>query len=1364
LLFVVGAGASLLLAGWLTLNWGFLPHLDRWRPEIEQQLSRSLGSPVRIGQLEAASHGLHVTLVARDVQWLGPDGAAALTLPRVEARWSPASLLGRGLRLDHLQLDAAALELRRDALGRLHVAGLPVRLDEGDEPRRSPAADWIFNQRQIVVSLAALRWIDETRVGAPPLELTDVRVVARNGLRQHDLRLEATPPDGWGARFTLQGRFTQDLLASAGDISRWDGTLHADLPHADLARLREHVTLPFELREGRGGVRAWIEVSDGLPTAVTADLALEAVALRLASTVEPLEVSRIQGRLIARRSDDGVSLQAQGFGFTTGDGVEWPRSDARVAWRQAQSGPRGGPGQPVTGGEFSADRLDLAVMSQIAARLPLGDAIHLLLETLRPAGRVEQLAGRWDGPPDAPWRYQVQGQAAGLALSAGTPPPDAPAGALGRPGGTGAAVEFKATERGGEATVAIQRGELEFPGLFDEPVVPLRELKARLAWTVLPVEMADAPPRIELQVRGARFANADTRGSLDLRWRTGAGTGHGSGGRWPGVIDLEARLDSGRVDRVARYLPRGLPSDVRTYLGRALQAGEIGRASIVVRGDVWDFPYLPGTAGAATPGGEFRVAATVRDTDFAYVPDVPVGADEPAWRSPWPAMSGLQAEVAVDRSALTVRNARARIGRLELVDVEAAIPDLVHGATLAVSGTARGPAQDLLGFVAATPVRDWTHRALDELRASGNAEVPLALRLPLTDLDRTTVQGAVRLDGNELRFGNALPALAGARGRVDFTERGLSVAGARVRVAGGEASIDGGLLPDGRLRFSASGTATAEGLRQTPELGLPAPLLRSMAGQAPYRLQMTFQGPALDWSLTSPLTGLAVNLPAPLGKGAEATLPLRIEVANVPVDPRGGGTADGATRDQLRVDIGDGVQARYWREFRGDTTRILRGALAVNDRLPEPGDGVVARVRLAALDLDAWRAAGFGADLPGAADGPAGSASAASYMPTDITLRVAELRSFERRLTQVDARAFARAGQWRTEIVSDQVAGQLEWGRDGAGDRLRARLARLTLPPNEVAAVERLLASPPAALPALDIVVDDFVLRDRRLGRLEIEAINRPVADDLRDWQLTRLVLSNPDARLTATGHWNAMRSVPGAPRQRVTALDVRLDITDSGQLLTRLGSGRAIRGGPGQLTGRVQWVGSPLDPAFKTMTGDLALALEGGQFLRADPGAARLLSVLSLQALPRRLALDFRDVFQEGFAFDAITGNVVIDQGIARTNNLRMRGVQAVVLMDGSADLRSETQQLRVVVVPEINAGTASLAYATINPAIGLGTFLAQVFLRKPLAEAGTREFRVSGSWEDPKVERVERGEASATPPPEAAAAAGAPARPPTQ
>ena len=159
----------------------------------------------------------------------------------------------------------------------------------------------------------------------------------------------------------------------------------------------------------------------------------------------------------------------------------------------------------------------------------------------------------------------------------------------------------------------------------------------------------------------------------------------------------------------------------------------------------------------------------------------------------------------------------------------------------------------------------------------------------------------------------------------------------------------------------------------------------------------------------------------------------------------------------------------------------------------------------------------------------------------------------------------------------------------------------------------------------------------------------------------------------------------------------------------------------------------------YPTLGGAFNVNVESGQFLKADPGIAKLLGVLSLQALPRRLTLDFRDVFSEGFAFDFVRGDIRIDQGMASTNNLQMKGVNAAVLMDGRADIARETQDIRVVVVPEINAGTASLIAGWINPAVGLGSFLAQLVLRRPLISASTEEFRITGSWTDPKITRVD-------------------------
>jgi uncharacterized protein YhdP len=344
---------------------------------------------------------------------------------------------------------------------------------------------------------------------------------------------------------------------------------------------------------------------------------------------------------------------------------------------------------------------------------------------------------------------------------------------------------------------------------------------------------------------------------------------------------------------------------------------------------------------------------------------------------------------------------------------------------------------------------------------------------------------------------------------------------------------------------------------------------------------------------------------------------------------------------------------------------------------------------------------------------------------------------------------------WRANVDAQELNGYLEYRQpSGSGPgRVYARLARLGIAASTASQVESFLRDQPGSIPALDIVVDEFELRGKKLGRLEIEAVNRGAAgrdSGPREWRLNKLNLSVPEAVFTASGNWAAANALPppaGARRggqsdeeRRGTLMNFRLDIADSGALLARFGMADVIRRGRGRMEGQIAWQGSPLSLDYPTLTGVFHAAFEGGQFLKADPGLAKLLGVLSLQSLPRRLTLDFRDVFSQGFAFDFVRGDVTIDQGVAATNNLQMKGVNAAVLMEGRADIAAETQDLKVVVVPEINAGTASLVAGVINPAIGVGTFLAQMFLRQPLMRAATQEFHIGGTWADPRITRVDR------------------------
>jgi uncharacterized protein YhdP len=373
-------------------------------------------------------------------------------------------------------------------------------------------------------------------------------------------------------------------------------------------------------------------------------------------------------------------------------------------------------------------------------------------------------------------------------------------------------------------------------------------------------------------------------------------------------------------------------------------------------------------------------------------------------------------------------------------------------------------------------------------------------------------------------------------------------------------------------------------------------------------------------------------------------------------------------------------------------------------------------------------------------------------MPDLIGARAAELVIGERTLHDVVMGVSHQPGVWQASIDSRQVTGYVTWNeaQNGQGmGKVTARLASLDIPESSANEVKDLLESgknPGAGIPgpghrgrALRAVRQ--AVRPPGTGRQQ-----RPGLAG-REWRIERLAITNPDGQLKANGRWLTRDGKSN------TSLNFHLDISDAGRLLDRLGFPGTLKRGKGSLSGDVAWSGLPYSLDIPSLSGQVQMNVEDGQFLKKDPGAAKLLGVLSLQMLPRMLKLDFHDVFSEGLAFDGITANAMISRGVVHTDNLKMHGVAATVLMDGTADIANESTNLHVVVIPEFNLGTGPLVYAlAVNPVIGLGSYLAQLFLRAPVMKALTYHMQVTGPWKSPNVVKLDSLAVNAA----AAAAAG--------
>ncbi len=1323
----------LLGTAWAVLHGWIVPRIGEFRPQVEALSGRLLGTSVRIGTITASSGKLVPSFTFTDVVLHDAQGREGLHIVRMVAMLSPRSLARLGF--EQLVIDQPLLEVERTAQGHLRVAGIDLGPGNGARDDSShPAADWLFSQREVVVRQARVRWTDAQR-GSEPVELRDAQLVLRNGPRRHHLRLDATPPQAWGERFSVRATMRQSLLnPRRGNWRAWDGPVYVDLPRVDLAQVRPFLeqagaSAGAELLAGRGALRAWVDVVHGDVLGGTLDVALQDASAQLRPDLAPLSLPLLQGRLRVRELAGGMELQTEQLRFRTADGAAWTDGDVFLSYMRGESRV---PGQGV----LRADRIDLAALAQLASRVPLPAPLQARLADLAPQGKIDNLEASWQGRIEAPASWRARGSVHNLALAAGTPAPRRPdlQHPMGRPGVRGAALRFDLNQAGGKATVAIERGALEFPGVFEEPLVPMTQLEGELLWQ-------HDGAGLSVQVPQLRFANADAAGELQARWHSSPA---GSDGQapGPGTLDLSGSLQRGDATRVHRYLPLAIGDDPRHYVRDAVLAGQASSVRFKVRGDLYDFPF-------ANPKlGEFNITAQVQGVHYAYVPPRLQLAGEP----PWPALTQTSGRLVFDRNGMQVREASgqlAGVAGFAVTRAEAEIADF-HRAEVAVRADGRGPLEQMLGAVDRSPLAQITDHQLSQATASGPADLKLVLALPLADLAHSKVQGSVTLAGNDVRMRPGTPLLARTRGAVGFSETGFTLANLQTRVFGGDARVDGGLRGN-QLALRAQGTATAEGLRQSPELGQVAQLAQRASGTASYSATLGLQDGAPAFTLDSTLQGLALDLPAPLAKVADAALPLRLALTPQATTPR---------TDQLSLQLGQLLAATYVRDISGAAPRVLRGAIGFGllegEAAPLPERGVVANLRLDDAPLDAWRATLDGlAPLPAVASAtppapgaPQAAAPAAppavagrdspaldaSYLPDRFALRASALSFGGRTLHALVAGGSREGETWRANVDAREMSGYVEYrpGQGAASGRVHARLARLVIEAGKEDEVTTLLEQQPASVPALDVVIEDFELRGKKLGRVEIDAVNRGNGE----WRLNQLQLSTADARLQATGNWSA--PTPGQTRH--TTMDFRLDVRDAGALLARLGTPGVFRRGAGHLEGQVAWAGSPLALDHATLDGAFHLDVADGQFLKADAGAARLLGVLSLQSLPRRLTLDFRDVFSDGFAFDFVRGDVRVLHGKASTNNLQMKGISAAVLLDGSADIVRETQDIRVVVVPEINAGTASLVASVINPAIGVGTFLAQWLLRRPLMEAATQQFHIAGTWSDPRIERVGR------------------------
>lgn len=784
---------------------------------------------------------------------------------------------------------------------------------------------------------------------------------------------------------------------------------------------------------------------------------------------------------------------------------------------------------------------------------------------------------------------------------------------------------------------------------------------------------------IELRLSNFAYANADLAGTLFGTFRVAADG--------PGMADLTGHLTRGVASRVTAYLPLTVAKTSRGWLDRAFVAGTSNDVKFRLKGDLADFPF------ADERRGIFEVAAKVSGGELNY-------------GNGWPRITGIEGDFLFRGKRLEMNAREAAIGNVRLGKIRALIPDLVYtDEVLQISGEAEGATADFLAFIDQSPVRAMINDFTEGMSARGRGRLGLKLTLPLQAIAKSKVSGSFQFIDNQLSPAEGMPPLEQVNGRLEFTEAAVRVPNATAFFLGGPLTITAGSQRDAAVNIRFQGRINADAARRAGGVEWA----RYMRGSTDWRGTLVVRNKRVDVTADSTLRGLAVNLPAPFTKTAAEELPLRVERRFT-----------GPRQERISLTAGKLVNALLYRRSEGGGSRIERGAVLFGEGAEVEPDksGVSVSGVIPVIDLDGWLAM-------------LGEGGGGGMQVAGMDLRIGEVEWFDRRFAPLTLTAVQQPGALQINVKGRDVDGAVSWQSQGKG-RLTARLRRLALPAKDAAAVAAAPAEAPDTrspdLPALDVVIDEFRLADLALGRLELQATPQQ-----SDWRIERLRLSNPESVLNLDGIWQSWLTRPG------TQVNVRLEVSDIGKFLTRLGYPEGVRRGVAKVEGNLAWAGSPQRIDYPTLSGNFVLDAGKGQFIKLEPGIGKLLGILSLQSLPRRITLDFRDIFSEGLAFDEIVGAIKVGKGVATTDNLRITGPAARINMSGQVDLARETQKLRVKVNPQLS-DSVSVAGALIGgPVAGVAAFIAQKLLKDPLDQIAAYEYDVTGSWTDPQVAKVE-------------------------
>jgi len=764
------------------------------------------------------------------------------------------------------------------------------------------------------------------------------------------------------------------------------------------------------------------------------------------------------------------------------------------------------------------------------------------------------------------------------------------------------------------------------------------------------------------------------------------------------LMDIKASAKVSDLSAVPKYLPVDrLSPEALAWLDAAFSVGRVTSSDVEITGPAQGFPYRDGQ-------GRFHIVAQVEGASLDYAPG-------------WPQVTDVNGTVVFDGPSMKVVASSARSDGLVARDATAEIPDF-RDSILLVRTAASGDAGKVHEFFAATPLAPNLGSLFARLSATGPISGELVMYLPIKQF----ADHVVTVHGTAEGVDAALEGFGGkatdVRGEFWVRNREFFAPTLTAELLGGttEAHVTSRSDPDGDVTttIDASGTVKAERLPEVARLPQNAGLAGATTWRGSWQLQRPQDPESTITSrvhLESDLAGLASGLPAPLAKPAAPSLPFSLDM-----DLKGGDYA------LARVSLGKSGKALFeWRRIE-DELQLTRGLVRFGgaDATALPvGPGLRIDGRLPYLSVS---------DLTGLQWGQP-SARHLEDLLADVQLDVGRLEVLGHEFTGVSGRMRPGNKAWTIDVSADAATGSLQVPYEFPGAvPLVADLDRLVVAP---ATREPGEEADPRRLPAMRIDVRDLKFLDWKLGHLSARLEHQRDGLSLESFSVQQ-------PAFTGSGDGSWLVTGDGT----TTSLKLAVDSTDVKSMLQALAIAPAIEARKAHLEADVDWPNGIDGEILARISGKAKVALSDGRMLALQPGAGRILGLMSLSHIGKRLMFDFGDVTGEGMAFDSIKGDFALASGEAFTDNLTLRGPAAEIGIAGRTNLRDRSYDQTAVVTGDLGASLGVAGAIAGGPAVGAALLLFSQIFKEPLKGVARAYYRITGPWDDPVVKKIDAHE----------------------